>query len=72
MTKLLTPQEVATRLSVTPRTAQRWMAAGEMPALQLPSGDYRVDPADLERWERERREIVRLVSPNVARVAKRH
>jgi len=65
MTKFLTPNDVANRLQVSPRTIRRWMRDGELPAILMPSNDYRVDPQDLARWEAERREIGRLVSPNV-------
>jgi excisionase family DNA binding protein len=60
MSKLLTPAQVAERLSVATRTAQRWMSEGSLPAILLPSGDYRMDPATLASWEAERLEIASL------------
>jgi excisionase family DNA binding protein len=65
VTKLLTPDEVANRYQVTTRTVRRWVRDGELPAILMPSNDYRIDPQELARWESERREIGRIVSANV-------
>ena len=67
MTKLLTPDAVADRLDVSRRTAVKWMKSGELPAILMPSGDFRMDPADLARWEDERKEIAVMTAPNRAK-----
>jgi len=71
MTKMLTPAEVANRLNVTTRTAQRWMAEGSLPAILLPSGDYRMQAEDLDAWEAERREIAALCRQTASNDTKR-
>lgn len=64
MSKLLTPDDIANRLGITRRTAVRWLAAGELPAIPLPSGDYRMEADDLAAWEAERKEVHRLTAQN--------
>jgi excisionase family DNA binding protein len=44
----LTVKEIAEALRVTPEAVRAWMRAGELPAFQLPSGDWRAWPADVE------------------------
>lgn len=39
---LLTTGEAATMLSVTDETIRRWIAAGRIPAITLPSGQFRI------------------------------
>ncbi len=39
---LLTTGEAATRLHVTDETVRRWIAAGKIPAITLPSGQFRI------------------------------
>ena len=71
MSKMLTPAQVAERLNVTARTAQRWMAEGALPAILLPSGDYRVTPEALTAWEAERLEIASLCRQTTSNDTKR-
>ena len=42
----LTPADVAAQWKVSLRTVQRYIADGKLPAVKLPGGQYRVDPAD--------------------------
>jgi excisionase family DNA binding protein len=48
----LSVREVAIRTSVAPRTVKRWIAAGILPAIRLPSpkglGQLRIRLSDLE------------------------
>jgi excisionase family DNA binding protein len=48
----LSVREVATRMSVAPRTVKRWISAGILPASRLPSpkgiGHLRIRLSDLE------------------------
>jgi excisionase family DNA binding protein len=48
----LSVREVAIRVSVSPRTVKRWIAAGLLPATQLPSpkglGQVRIRLSDIE------------------------
>jgi excisionase family DNA binding protein len=48
----LSVREVATRMSVAPRTVKRWIAAGFLPATRLPSpkglGQLRIRLLDIE------------------------
>ncbi len=39
---LLTTGEAARELSVTDETIRRWIMAGRMPAITLPSGQFRI------------------------------
>ena len=48
--KLLTISEVARRLSVTPRTVHRYLAAGKLPRVQLSERAVRIREGDLERF----------------------
>ncbi len=56
MNKLLTVNEVAERLKVTPLTVRRWLNAEKIAGVQL--GDragWRIDEKDLEAFLAERR-----------------
>jgi excisionase family DNA binding protein len=50
--RLLSPREVADRLSVSIRTLKRWVAAGQFPAATtlLPGGHLRWREAVVDRW----------------------
>lgn len=57
MGQLLTVQEVAERLKVTPLTVRRWINAGDMPASKL-GGDkagWRIDEDDVTAYVDRRR-----------------
>lgn len=45
--KLLSLDEAARRLGVTPGTLSRWIRAGRFPAYRTPGGRYRVAEEDL-------------------------
>ena len=47
--QLITPQEVAKRLSVTIRTVYTWMSSGKLPSLKF-GGRVRVDEAELSAF----------------------
>jgi excisionase family DNA binding protein len=49
---LLSPQEAATRLSVSVMTVRRLVKAGQLPALKV-GGQLRFDPSELEEWLEE-------------------
>ena len=58
--RVLRMSEAARRLGVTRRTVLRYVHEGKLPAVQLPSGHYRVRETDLaaaieERGRHERR-----------------
>lgn len=46
---LLTVQDVAAYLAVSPWTIREWIAVGKLPAVRLPGRLVRVKRADLER-----------------------
>jgi excisionase family DNA binding protein len=46
--ELLTVAQVAGRWHVSIRTVHRWIAEGKLKAVRLPSGRYRIRPADAE------------------------
>ena len=48
MSDLLTVEEVAERLRVTPRTVRTWCSDGDLPCVRLPKGGIRVRVEDLE------------------------
>jgi len=50
----LTPRQVADRLSVSPRTVERWIAHDGLPAFQLGGRTTRIALADLDAWIRDR------------------
>jgi excisionase family DNA binding protein len=45
--QLLTTQEVAGLLRVSPRTVQNWIKRDQVPFLELPGGEYRLPLAGL-------------------------
>ncbi|WP_033371642.1 helix-turn-helix domain-containing protein [Humibacter albus] len=47
MTDLLTVEQVAVRLLVSPRTVRRWIANGSLHAIRLPSGSVRISEVAL-------------------------
>ena len=47
--ELLTVSEVADRLNVNRGTVIRWIRLGQLRALRLPSGTYRIPRAELDR-----------------------
>jgi excisionase family DNA binding protein len=49
LTDLMTEQEVAAMLRVTPSTVSRWASKGLIPVIVLPSGRRRFRRVDLER-----------------------
>jgi excisionase family DNA binding protein len=48
--KLLTPEEVAERLGISPLTVVRWMRAGKLPGRKLGRKFWRVRAADLDAF----------------------
>lgn len=44
----LTPSQVATKLRVSLRTVQRYIADGKLPAVKTPGGHYRIKESDAE------------------------
>ncbi len=46
---LLTVNEVAARLTVSPKTVRRLVERGELPALKI-GASVRVDPGELQAW----------------------
>jgi len=46
----LTPRQVAERLSVSPRTVERWIAYDGLPAFQLGGRITRIRLSDLDAW----------------------
>ena len=47
--KLYTPDEVAELLRVHPATVRRWIGSGQVHAIRLPGGNYRITEAELDR-----------------------
>jgi excisionase family DNA binding protein len=47
---LLTAREVAELLGVSAETVLRWVRAGTLPAIRLPSGAIRFQEATLDDW----------------------
>ena len=47
---LYTIKQVAEQLQLDYETIRRWINKGELPALKLGSGDYRIDEADLKAF----------------------
>ena len=52
---LLTPKEVAELLRVHPATVTRWIRLGQIRAVRLPAGTYRIPSEEVERLLREAR-----------------
>lgn len=48
---MLTTTQVAELLNVDRATVARWIRLGQLPAVRLPSGQYRVRRADLDRLD---------------------
>lgn len=48
LSPLLTTAEAARKLTVSDETIRRWIADGKLPAITLPSGQYRIRKADVE------------------------
>jgi len=46
--RFLTVQQVAEQLLVEARSVRRWLKAGKLKGYQLPGGDWRVRPDDVE------------------------
>ena len=44
-----TPEEIAEILRVHVVTVRRWIAAGQLGAIRLPGGGYRIPQSELER-----------------------
>jgi excisionase family DNA binding protein len=53
--KMLTTEEVASRLRVTPKTLRSWVARGLIPVVRLPNGQLRFRADDLEDLLRSHR-----------------
>ena len=52
---LLTTVEVAAMLRIHPSSVRRWIERGEVEAIQLPGGRYRVPRSEVERLLRKPR-----------------
>jgi excisionase family DNA binding protein len=48
--RLLTARAVAETIGVSPETVLRWTRRGELPAIRLPGGQLRYDPATIDEW----------------------
>jgi excisionase family DNA binding protein len=46
---LLTTAEAARMLRVSQKTIGRWVRLGQLPAVRLPSGQFRIKRAEVER-----------------------
>src|SRR5687768_9692302 len=49
---MLTTRVAARELGVTPDTVRAWIRGGRIEAVRLPSGQYRISEAELERFRR--------------------
>ena len=50
-TNLMTKKELAAYLNVSPRTVERYVAAGAIPFVRLPiGGKLRFNEKDIKRW----------------------
>lgn len=71
--RLLTPAEVAVRMSVSRDTVRCWIASGQLAAVRVNAqrrgrhGHYRVASADLETFVAGRRTATRIVRPAAGR-----
>ena len=54
---LLTTGEAARKLYVTDETIRRWIAAGKLAAITLPSGQFRIRADDVEALLRGERVV---------------
>jgi excisionase family DNA binding protein len=68
--RLLTAREVAEVLGVSAETVLRWVRAGKLPAIRLPSGAIRFQEPALDAWMAERATLRRGVSPTPASAAR--
>lgn len=50
---LMTVDQIATRLNVTPHTVNRWLRDGDLAGYKV-GKEWRVEPDDFERFLRER------------------
>jgi len=66
----LTPRQVADRLSVSPRTVERWVAHDGLPAFQLGGRTTRISLSDLDAWVRSRPSYRAPLVPVRRRVAR--
>ncbi len=55
MTYLLSPREVAHLVGVSPRTVRRWAARGQLEAVRLPSGRWRIPEEAVPRRNLDRK-----------------
>lgn len=53
MRPLMTPEQVAERLHIQPRTLEAWRRAGKGPAYVRPGKFILYRPEDVEAWEAE-------------------
>ena len=52
--RLLTPEEVAERLAISPITAKAWLRSGKLPTTKIGArGLLRCREADLDAWIRQ-------------------
>ena len=52
---LLTVEQVARRLAIKESTVREWLRKGRLPGVRISSKEWRIDPVDLEAFERQRR-----------------
>jgi excisionase family DNA binding protein len=55
MTTLLTQDEAAEILRLTPRQVSRLAGRGELPSIHFPGKEVRFDPEDIRRWVETRK-----------------
>lgn len=51
--ELLTAEEVAGWLKLSPQAVRRWARLGKLPALKLGHHEVRFEPQKIERWLRD-------------------
>jgi excisionase family DNA binding protein len=51
--KLLTPEDVAERLSVSPKTILKWLRSGQLKGIKIGGKLWRIREADLEAFLKE-------------------
>jgi len=66
----LTPRQVAERLSVSPRTVERWIAHDGLPAFELGGRTTRIRLSDLDAWVLSRPKPATPVVPVRRRAAR--
>lgn len=57
--KMYTPAEIAAIFAVDVRTVRRWIEAGEIVAIKLPGGHWRIEESEVERLRVEGRAAAR-------------